>query len=402
MKSFQSPMSLFTIIVFLLAAFVVNAQPRPSIREYPAREQMVWSTDGRYIASVGTDGLITVWDVETAETIEQINKELSERYKDNELTHIVDSMSWSTNNELVVATNGSVQIWNVSEGTLIASLEYPDAPQGTGIGADISKVVWTPDERMLLVASAMGSFSLWDSQTYQFVKFQESPDTFDLALRSDGRLAVGTIYGVAIFPSYSDTEYDIFLTLNDESLSGDEVVVVHWSFDGSYLLGITFDGRTYIWDRVSNSKQPVTLAYDLPYLNLSSTTLFLENEDWTVIEAGGRIARYDIMSGDTIQTSDLADLPLVAAWSPYGARVAYITANDPSVLHVEIPFASLDELSRILIRCDVEDETIRFLSEYIESGNIDRMVQELELLPETQLPAACRQDLLAMAKVLLQ
>jgi len=84
------------------------------------------------------------------------------------------------------------------------------------------------------------------------------------------------------------------------------------------------------------------------------------------------------------------------------ARVySYITANDPSVLRVEIPFASLDELSRILIRCDLEEEMIRLFSEYIALGNIDRMVQQLELLPETQIPTACRHDFLAMANVLL-
>jgi len=324
MKVFQNLVSFSIVIVFLSVVFPVNAQISERILGFPPVEQMVWSTDGNYIASASQDGLITIWDVETGEAVEQVNEEISRRYRDSGLTHIVDSMSWSANNELVVAgINGSVQIWDVREGTRIASLEYPDTPQGQGLGVerDISDVVWTPDGRMLLVASTMTNFLLWNSQTYQFVKAQESPSSFDLALQNDGRLAVGTLYGVAFFQSYTETEYNIFLTINDEKLSGDEVVVVHWSFDGSYLLSITFDGRTYIWDRVSNSRQPVTLVYDLPYLNLASETIFLDDEDWTVIEAGGQIARYDMMSSDIIQTSVLADVPLVADWSPYGASI---------------------------------------------------------------------------------
>jgi len=395
------------LITFLATSFGVNAQAAEDSVEYPAPSQMFWSPNGQFIASVDADGLITIWDVETGQAIHQINEEMSQHYRNSGLAHtpVVNAMSWGPNDEIaLVSTDGSVQIWDVREGTRIASLEYPDAPQGQGLGveAGISDVTWTPDGSMLLVASTLTNFSFWDAQTYQFIEFQESPSSIDLAILKDGRMAVGTLYGVAFFPSYTETEYNIFLTINDETLLGDEVVVVRWSFNGSYLLGITFDGRTYIWDRVTNSRLPVAVVYDLPYLSLSSDTVYIDDGDWTVIQAGGHIARYDFTSRDTVQSADLEDVPLAASWSPYGARAAYITANDPSVLRVEIPFASLAELSRILIRCDLEEDTTRLFSEYIASGNIDRMLQQLELLPETQIPIPCRQDLLDMANVLLQ
>ncbi|MDX2162271.1 MAG: hypothetical protein SF162_13175, partial [bacterium] len=120
-----------------------------------------------------------------------------------------------------------------------------------------------------------------------------------------------------------------------------------------------------------------------------------------IIQAGGQIVRYDMTSSEIIQTAALAAEPLVAAWSPYGAQIAYIAANNPSVLRIETPLASLDELSRTLIRCDLEAETTALFSEYIASGNMDGIVQQLDVSPETQMPAACRQDLLAIADALL-
>ncbi|MDX2162425.1 MAG: hypothetical protein SF162_13945, partial [bacterium] len=121
-----------------------------------------------------------------------------------------------------------------------------------------------------------------------------------------------------------------------------------------------------------------------------------------IIQAGGQIVRYDMTSSEIIQTAALAAEPLVAAWSPYGAQIAYIAANNPPALRIETPLASLDELSRTLMRCDLEAETTGLFSAYIASGTIDRMVQDLESSPETQIPAACRQDLLAIANALLQ
>ncbi len=377
------------------------------VAQHPPSEQMVWSPNGQFIASVDADGLITIWDVETGQAIHQINEEMAQHYRNSGLayTAVVEAMSWGPNDELaVVAADGSVQIWDVGEGNRIASLEYPDASPGQGLGveAGISDVTWTPDGSMLLVASVMTNFSFWDAQTYQFIKAQESPSSFDLAILNDGRMAVGTLYGVAFFPSYTETEYNPFLTINDETLLGDEVVVVRWSFNSSYLLGITFDGRTYIWDRVTNSRLPVSVVYDVPYLSLSSDTVYIDDGDWTVIQAGGHIARYDFAQDDAIQSADLDSVPLVASWSPYGARAAYITSNDPTNLHIETPIVSVGELSRVMVRCRLEETTARAFSGYVDGNDIASLIEQLQTLPDSQIPAACRQDMLSIANQLPQ
>ena len=405
MKFFQNPVSFSMVIVFLLAAFVVNAQPSSAPREYPAREQMVWSPDGRYIASAGVDGLITIWDAATKKIISQVNEELSERYRDSEVTHIVDSMSWSTNNELAVAgINDTVQVWNVSKGVRIASLHHPGDPPERGLtGADVSDVVWTPDGKEIIVASVMTNFTLWDSSTYQFIKAQESPSSFDLAMRGDGRLAAGMSFGVANFPSYSEIQYNLFLTINNEALWGDEVVVVKWSFDGSYLLGITFDGRTYIWDDITNVMQPISLidlVYGIDYLNLTSEIVYLDDNDWTMIGSNRQVVRYNFDRGEILQTYNLEHVPIAASWSPYGARVAYLREEDRTTLLIETPFASLDELTRVMVRCQLDDDIKQLLLDQIDSYESTGFAKRLVVMTDSQVSSICKQEMLAIVEEL--
>ena len=119
-----------------------NAEP---FAEHAGRIRgVVFSRDGRYLASAGVDETVRIWDVETKRELLRVPQKTS-------------AVAFAPDGRFIVTGNsdGTLGEWPISRGTAAKVLQYDSA---------VKAVAFSPDGRFLVIGSADGSMRIHNAE----------------------------------------------------------------------------------------------------------------------------------------------------------------------------------------------------------------------------------------------
>ncbi len=280
---------------------------------------LAFAPDGRTLASVGLDREVKLWEVETRRGSASRLSEASPRGR---LLHTFEGKTGKTNrtNRVVWSPDGrtlascsyerAIRIFDVEQRRHRATL--------SGHTSDINGLAFTPDGSHLFSGSADSTLRVWDMESYQCVRVMQgyAVSLYDLDWSPDStHLVSGGVDGVV-------TIWDIRADVPPRELRGHTRVVngVGWSPGGRWVASSGWDTVMRLWNPTSGAcarifQDPSTTLLGMawsPDGNLLAVGTFLRGMYvWDVTE--GR--RHWI--GEADQTGFLS-----AAWSPDGSLLA--------------------------------------------------------------------------------
>jgi eukaryotic-like serine/threonine-protein kinase len=277
-----------------------NAQPTPAVKVWRVEESglsplstysghrdevscVAWSPDGRRIASGGLDGIVQVWEAETARQILTYRGHVLEGIQ-------VLAVAWSPDGQVVASSEGG------------PALEYPYAVQ------------------------------VWEAETARqvFTYRDHSAACYALAWSPDGtRLASG---------SYDSSLHVWEWGSGKRSATYRHPGWIHaasWSPDGTRIAVALDDFMVQIWDVLTHRPHQVLQAHDgkTSFFPFSYTAALAYSPDGRCLLTGssdGVVMIFDTASGEPLFTKALAEEPdrahaegiVAVAWSPVQELIA--------------------------------------------------------------------------------
>jgi WD40 repeat protein len=151
---------------------------------------LAYSPDGKLVASSSRDGAeIFIWDAASGQTTLQIqgNQVVRDAVFSPNSTRL--AVATDANPNIIPPADGSqsntysVDIWDVSEQEVIATLGQQSAP--------VLRLAYSPDGKLLATAGGDSMVQLWDAETGQSVRtIEQGNGVGTLAFSPDGRLLV--------------------------------------------------------------------------------------------------------------------------------------------------------------------------------------------------------------------
>lgn len=277
-------------------------------------EVVVWSPDGRRLASGGRDKTVRIWDAATGSQLLI--------YRGH--TDWVYGIAWSLDGRSIASGSfdKTVQIWDTASGRL--ALTY------FGHAGSVNSVVWSPDGKRIASGSGDYTVQVWDATdgshayTYQghtsyVTSIAWSPDGKRLASASfDKTVQVWD----AIDGGHSYTYRGHAYWVNS----------VAWSPDGRHIVSASSDHTVQVWNAVDGT---------LPYIYRGHTD-WVNAVGWSpngkrIASASSRIVRiWDALDGGHVYTyTGHTNTVKAVMWSPDGGRFA--SASDDKTVQVWIP-----------------------------------------------------------------
>jgi WD40 repeat protein len=266
-------------------------------------DDLAFNPDGSQVASVGHDGMLRVWDVESRELAwEQIAHESG-----------AQAVTWGLNDGSIATAgrDGQLKWWDAA-GTLLDTMQVH------------SDVIYDVDPKpgTLLVATAS-----WDGTATHW-HIYPLPEVLHIM-----RAHTGRVHRVAWRPDgsrlatlgWDDTVrmWDanaVELAVKHEHM--DFITALAWSDDGATVIDVTLDGRAHIWDVGSGDLlETVTGRSVEPTRSADSP----DGSRRAAIDDAGIVRIVDTASGTVIM--ELPGRANAASWSPDGSRLAVAVRN---------------------------------------------------------------------------
>ncbi|KAF5337774.1 hypothetical protein D9758_016623 [Tetrapyrgos nigripes] len=216
-----------------------DLQTRQQVRKLQGHQNVnsvIYSLDGRFIASGSYDGTIRIWDISDTEqkAVEQLQKHPS--------THgVVTSVNFSPDGKHVVSgSEHIIQIWDVQTGQQVGN-------NLQGHTGSVKSVVYAPDGEHIVSGSHDKTVRIWKVQTQSQLGRPLKGHTdsiLSVAFSPDGRNIVSgsTDKTVRIWKVQTRQQLRDPLTGHTNS-----VLSVNFSADGTHILSGSCDGRVKIW-----------------------------------------------------------------------------------------------------------------------------------------------------------
>jgi WD40 repeat protein len=118
-------------------------------------QEVVFSPDGKWIATTYGDGYFLLWNVHTGQRkLPPVGHEMDQNF----LNHVYTSIAFSPNSKTLVTAScdGSISVWDIQTATLKRTL--------TDSGRTVEDVVYSPNGRLLANDDDGGVIDLWDAE----------------------------------------------------------------------------------------------------------------------------------------------------------------------------------------------------------------------------------------------
>ena len=268
---------------------------------------IVFSPDGKTLASGGSDKLIKIWDVATGREVRVIAGH----------SKYIRTMAFSPDGRVLVSTSGdkTVKLWDVSTGREVGTLE------GASLSLAVSAVAFSPDGKKL-ASSDENVIKLWDLATKaELLKLAGRVETVNsIAFSPDGKM-------------FASGANEPTVKLWDVS-TGQQVRVLHagrnvvgsvvFSPDGKVLAGADRKSITLwevatgreLWTQDAVSSWIGALAFSPDGKTLASGSAADKNMQ------AGRLVLWDAATGRALRTIESPKNPNSVAFSPDGKLIA--------------------------------------------------------------------------------
>ncbi len=375
-------------IAIILFSLCVLFPPTLSAQRPPQRESLVWSPDGTQIATVLSEEVV-IWDVATQSILQRIQTFRPE-------AHIVQ-LGWSPDNRIALAfTDSSIGIWNAGDGQLITWLETERGSQDYQVHVElISALAWSPDGQYLVSGAVAEGYAVWDTQDYtvhnqvytytaEDILFTDE-ETFVLAM-----ISAAVSYHVDAASSDSDLREILFMNpFRSERPSGNGALnLLKYNTTNEIMMAATYAGDIFVWDIQQHELvHTFSIEEGFPW----EKEIVTINDDLLIfIEEDRTVRRYNIFTGEPIETAITLDSHRAMGWSPLGGRIAYLTSGSSEGeigLEMDVVFSDVEDVQRLLLACGIEDD------EDIGSGiDLDEIMEQLP----SDAPVSCADEIIAV------
>jgi WD40 repeat protein len=267
---------------------------------------VAYSPDGRWIASMGAQQEVKLWDASSGELVRIFLG------ADEFSSSVAFSLDGNT---LAAAFVTQVILWDTTSGEKIATLSGESVGTTIGYNLGVGQISFSPDGKYLATANMDGTPTIWDLDTYRKVMslVAETLPPKGIEYSPNGRfLATGGDEGIVrVWDAKQGTE---LLTLN----LGGIIHRVSFSPDGAYLAAASEDGSIKVWDAVTgeivSTPSRQSGMYDVAFL-----------ADGRLATAGqdGTTRVWDSLSGQQLLVlAGPTSTVISVAGSPDGERIA--------------------------------------------------------------------------------
>ncbi len=374
-------------IAIILFSLCVLFPPTLSAQRPPQRESLVWSPDGTQVATVLSEEVV-IWDVATGSILQRI-----QTFRPDE--HI-RRLGWSSDNRIALAfTDSSIGIWNAGDGQLITWLETERGSHNYAVHEEpIVVLEWSPDGQYLVSGAIGEGYAVWDTQDYIVHNQVYTYSASDVIFTDDENFILAMIsaaisYHVDISSADSDLREILFLNPFLERPKGRGLLnLLKYNTTNEIMMAATYAGDIFVWDIQQHELvHTFSIEEGFPW---EKEIVTINDDHLIFIEEDRTIRRYNIFTGEPIETAITLDSHRAMGWSPLGGRIAYLTSGSSEGeigLEMDVVFSDVEDVQRLLLACGIEDD------EDIGSGiDLDEIMEQLP----SDAPVSCADEIVAV------
>ncbi|KAJ5988200.1 hypothetical protein N7481_003410 [Penicillium waksmanii] len=263
---------------------------------------IAWSPDGNQLASGSRDKTVRIWDPATSQNISTLDRHSGP----------VNSIAWSPDGNRLASASGdkTVRIWDPATGQNISTLDRHSGP--------VNSIAWSPDRSRLASASDDKTVRIWDPATGQSISTLEGHSSLvtSIAWSPDGSRLVSVSGDKTVRIWDPATGHSISIIKGHNRLVG----LIAWSLDGRQLASGSSDNTVRIWDPATSQSISTLEGHS----SLVTSIAWSPVGSRLVSASGDKTVRiWDPATGQSISTLEGHSNPVYSvSWSPDGSRLA--------------------------------------------------------------------------------
>ncbi|MEW6127388.1 MAG: WD40 repeat domain-containing protein [Acidobacteriota bacterium] len=276
--------------------------------------QVIFSPDGKYLATGEHDGAIEIWDAQNLEPVQRFQAGGS----------FVDNLVWSPDSKQIAEgdANGTLWVWDVANGRKLYS---------QGVHTDRLEILaWSPDGKYIATGGWDGLIRVVDAATGQMLmEFKDKSYLNSVAWTADSKyLAAGGLGNMVHI-------IDVAKATEVFKLEGhkNSIRMVSWSPDGKWIASLAQDDTVRIWDAVTGKAVQVldNGGYNQNMM-WSPDGKYLASGGWGVL----RIWETANWTMQQVQVFDRSNDVRIAGWSADNRQALVVGKYDEIIKILEV------------------------------------------------------------------